>query len=138
MGTRRKACRISRAARSQVEFFAAESYPLEVAGFVIGDDHSLQYAAPITRYEVRHGRFITYGLQANIVAEEVFGDSVVAEFHSHPQNHPSISKNDLANMEDNDMEWIVGICPGVRKWRLHNRLYTRQGNRPLIVPIVWN
>ena len=150
MGTRRKADRIEIPwlVRRVVEFQAAESFPLEVAGILVGDHSRIETVGVITKYDTRTNETIVYDDESNQRADDVFGETV-GSFHSHPGwperiSRPGDYKNgvrkgcsDLEHMEDDDLEWIVSVWPGIRKWRFRHRLYARQGNRPLIVPIVW-
>lgn len=135
---------ISSLARRCAEFHAAESYPLEVAGYVIGSERLYEAVSAITTYIVRTDNGLTYDGESKHLAEDFFGDSYVAEFHSHPGELPTLSRgkdlganSDLEHMEDEDFEWIVSVWPGKRKWRFQHRLYTRNGNGPRRVPILW-
>ena len=83
MVTRQNPLRVGWLARRMVEFAAAEAYPLEVAGFIIGDT-SAEAAVSITKYSERRQVVLSFDEESIAVAEEIFNDMVLGEFHSHP------------------------------------------------------
>ena len=150
MVTRQNPLRVGWLARRTVEFAAAEAYPLEVAGFIIGDT-SAEAAVSITKYFERRQVVLSFDEESIAIAEDIFNDMVLGEFHSHPgiatgksiagvvNVYRGIISDDDANaMEDDDIEWVVSVWPGKRKWCFRHRIYSKHEGKIRTVPVRWN
>jgi proteasome lid subunit RPN8/RPN11 len=72
-------------------------------------------------------------------AHEIFGDSIIGEFHSHPEVPPTASEEDIRQMIDNTTPYIgdgsfmfiVGIHPLKRKpwWSFKTKAYRLVGEK---------
>ena len=124
-------------ARRTIEFAVVEAYPLEVGGIIIHDEDSLIGAASFTKYVARSGDSITAYAESSERAEEIFGDILFGKFHSHPGAPTSLSKDDFYAMEDDNIEWVVSVWPGKRKWCFRHRIYSKHEGKIRIVPTTW-
>ena len=91
-------------ARRAVEYQAAEAFPLEVGGFLAGFDSHVLAAVAITKYRCRSQTGLEAYGESTARAEEVFGDAILGEFHSHPNTPAALSKHDMDYMDDDDIE----------------------------------
>ena len=128
---------ISSLARRMVEYAAAEAYPLEVGGVFIHDGERVVAATPFTKYQARSGDSLIAFEESSSRAEEIFGDLLFGEFHSHPDAVTGLSQHDFNAMEDDDIEWVVSVWPGKRKWCFRHRIYSKHEGKIHIVPIRW-
>lgn len=124
---------------SHLRFYAAESYPLEVTGALIGNtvpDGLRVYAAvPFTVYDDRTPTTVTAEpiWSFEDLAHDLFpGLDILGGWHSHPNYLPSPSDEDKASIEDDDVEIIVSIWPGKRNiFRFQERAYYAAGGKRL-------
>ena len=129
--------KIPRRTREIVEFYAAESYPLEVMGFIVGDS-----LVPIahTRYAERSRVACAIHEETDARAQDMF-DDIHFTFHSHPFFRPDISPSigpvDLDDMDEGDLEWIVFVAQGARKFRFRHKIYRLIKGRPRLVKPEW-
>ena len=126
---------IPRVVRRCVEFSAAESFPLEVAGLIIGTQDAFAAVVGITTYAARGNDHLTAAGDYATIAVALFGTAFVGEFHSHPVESPALSKDDRASM--GNVEWIVGVRCGYKRWLFEHRVYTMINKRARVAKIVW-
>lgn len=124
---------------------AAEVFPQETIGFLIGD-RQIESAIPVQLAErFEDGVRLTRKATARMM--DVLGDSIIGDFHSHPNSPPSLSrmyqfrnsrekqwsdewsmKNDLFSV-DGFISLVVSIWPGERTWRTMWAAYWLDGER---------
>ena len=113
-------------ARKVMHFSVAESYPLEVAGILIGHDGPgyvtktswVIAAIPFTRYEKRGMWSLTIEDARHLedVVHMIYPDmDIVGGFHSHTRGVTTASQEDKEGIEEDDFELVVSVWPGKRK-----------------------
>lgn len=138
---------------SMLEFYAAESHPLEVSGKLVGwysnNEWHIDFILPFTSYEIRTKHSLKH-IESDALADDRFSDYIIGGFHSHPDAPPTLSResdlsksdkeagvlSDFQEMHDGNIEWIVGVYPGKRKnWKFKHKAYVRLENKIRVLTI---
>lgn len=118
---------VSDVAMREMRFTAAESYPLEVSGVLLGEPGAVSVAIPFTKYVARSNWELDAGeLRAlEEIAELVYPElKIIGGYHSHTRGYTTASHVDKEQMEEDDYEVIVNVWPGKRKtFRFSEKAY---------------
>lgn len=121
----------------RLQFTAAESYPLECNGLLLG--HMLQNRALVkvvlaqtvfmkrTKNEV-----VADGPDAfeELAARLFPGLDILGGWHTHPSERPTPSSADVGEVAEDDIEMILSVWPSHRKlFRFEQRAYLKKGDR---------
>ena len=126
-------CSISAAAVDAIRRHAAEAYPREGCGLLVGvddfDQRVIEYAVP-TRNEERDAHRYSIAPEAFLEAEKAArmqGLEVLGFFHSHPDLDPQPSKSDVAEGWSHYTYVIVSVhggeCRSMAAWRLEGGFF---------------
>jgi proteasome lid subunit RPN8/RPN11 len=111
---------------------AVEAHPYEALGCLVGEYHDnvwTVFTATVDQFvELRSSDAVIRSMPTSERLEEMFHDRILGDWHSHPDATAYISRcedGDLECMEIDDIEIVVSVWPGPRKWRTKVRAYVK-------------
>lgn len=138
----RRVIEIPQLIRRTILASAAEVYPNETFGFLIGDS-KIQSAFPVQQTN-RSPKRVWFFDEIGDRVSEVLDDLIVGDFHSHPNTTAYLSKLDTSSLfadvhsADGHISLVVGIWPGKRvPWRTLWSVYYLDKGRSRKGKIKW-
>lgn len=111
---------VSSALRDQLVQLAADAYPLEACGLLLGRAGHIDHVRPCTNVHPQPRRFFEIDPQALVDAHRAAragGPEVIGYFHSHPNGPPAPSATDRAHATGDGKVWAIVGEGKVGWWR---------------------
>lgn len=106
-------------------FAAVETYPKECFGFLIGEyTKRLWFVHWATPAQIAQRKPKSVVTRSDEKAAKYFGAAMVGTFHSHPEEPPTASDTDKADMSMPEVQIITSIYKSGASWRFRVSAYT--------------